>query len=396
MLALVTLAVTSSSRSIIATTAVFNATSGHPSKSNYIGRVNVATDKKTGVTFCAAEHLAPMHDSINCSVSTVDRGSNLVYSVCRTELSPRPPCFLEVRSATDGSLMYRVPVKGEAAEGKSWDLAVFVADSGHDGSSSHLLLYSIFGGVVRVDPVTGDSVSRLLMPTNLSASWLMPTAAYDAASQVFSVIIAPRSKESLRSTTDAPTPRLATAAANARAALAHLPIQEERLAPAYLPKSQGLADPAAPSAYSLLSLSLASNQSWVTPLTGDEALLERGIFNTVYTAKGTLMGLAQTGADPRNTSSVLVRINSSSGVVMELPATKGVALIGTPPLIPLEYDSAADLAVLRMDSPPDMNDPSLKPTFNPRLYLINGTTGTIKTDCTLPLSLSYGAAFLAV
>ena len=81
----------------------------------FLARVQERTDTKANATFCTTEKLAPMADTVNCSVSTYDSASKRMLSICRTKLSPHPPCFLEVRSTYNGKLEHREAPRGFSA-----------------------------------------------------------------------------------------------------------------------------------------------------------------------------------------------------------------------------------------------------------------------------------------
>ena len=404
MLLLLAIAPHSSVPPILATSAIFDQKFS-PSKDNFLARVQVRTDTKANATFCTTEKLAPMADTANCSVSTYDSASKRMLSICRTKLSPHPPCFLEVRSTYNGKLEHRVGLEGPGVHDKQWELAVFEPSAARGDGSLLLFSADALGGVARIDVRTGAAAWVLPMPPNATKNLAtcMPSASYDATRRVFSLIVQPH-QPPLRDDEASPTPdELAsfTAPESLRSTRREIrwPASRSPFSAGHggsrVPPTASVAAMAAtavaPSGFAVFSLSLTTNTSWLTPITGNLSVLGRGVFNAVYTAPSSLLALGAEGWDPAMASSVLLRINTTSGQATQLPETTP-KLTGVPPLVSIAHDEPSGAAVLRMD--PHMNQQTWEPIGNPKLFVLDSASGVLRAHCEVARSLSYGTGLL--
>lgn len=362
---------------LLATSRIFNHTSGMPSSENFVAMVDLngsplsADDEQPSE--CDVKILALM-DTVLCLYSAFDAANQLLYSICRTELAPAPPVTLEVRSVT-GHMRQRVPLSGAAVEGTEWDL--LAVDSQRHGVLLLALNSGEHGGrCVFVNPSTGASRILATLPWTFNPGWLVPTALFDPSARVMHSVVDPRS-------VDHATPAAATAASTAHA---------ERLVIRAGSSTTASSRTTQPTKMSLLTLDLQANTTTLTPLDGDASALADGIWNLALTSAG-LLGVTHT--------STRAVINVTTGHVRLLcPTCRSLISPQSPnmPLVPITAQqgcvsgASTCRAFMRMD--PDFDRPGA-PTGRPTLFALD-LEGRVSGACRMPANMSGGLMLQAL
>ena len=343
---------------VIASSCIFDS-SRKPSADNYIASVKFPPPEKRGaVDDCIVTPLSLMH-TVLCSLSTYDASTQLLYSLCRAELSPRAPVTIEVRGS-DGNMTRSLPLRGPAFDGAAWDFMAV------DFKLEGLLLFELGNGgrCSFVNLTSGNGRVLANLPGSVPASWLYPATVYDPIARKMHTIVSPLSVHHA-------TPR--------RINVNELVATEASV----------LSSP-----LSVLSLDVATNVSGMLPLKAPEGMLTLGLWNVALTPHRTLLGVLH------NTSRVLVNLTSGQ-VRLPCASCDSLTALGATnlPLEPLSVQSVAHpaqaraRALLRMD--PSMPPATGQPEGKPVLYALGATSGKVEAACLLPGELSFGLMLLA-